>query len=139
VPIIPLLRKSLKIFIGVVGGLLLVQHVGYPITSLLGGLGIGGLAVALAAQDTLANVFGSVIIFTDKPFKVGDWVKIGDVIGDVESIGFRSTRIRTWPKTLVTIPNKIIANTQVENWSAMPKRRIRFTLPVTYEDRKSVV
>lgn len=133
VPVIPLLRKSLKIFVGVVGGLLVVQHMGFPIASLLGGLGIGGLAVALAAQDTLANVFGSVIVFTDRPFKVGDWVKIGDVDGDVESIGFRSTRIRTWPKSLVTIPNKEIANSRIENWSAMPKRRVKFTLMI-YDD-----
>ena len=131
--VIPLLRRALKLFVGVMGGLLVIQHMGYPVASLLGGLGIGGLAVALAAQDTLSNFFASVILFTDRPFKVGDWVQIGDVDGDVESIGFRSTRIRTWPKTLVTIPNKIIANTQVENWSAMPKRRIRFTLPVTYD------
>lgn len=132
VPVIPLLRKSLKIFIGLIGGLLIIQHLGYPIASLLGGLGIGGLAVALAAQDTLANVFGSIIIFADKPFKVGDWVQIGDVSGHVEAIGFRSTRIRTWPRSLVAIPNKTIANSQIENWSAMPKRRITFTLYVTY-------
>lgn len=132
VPVIPLLRKSLKVFAGVVGGIFVIQQMGYPIASLLGGLGIGGLAVALAAQDTLANVFGSVIVFTDKPFKVGDWVKIGDVEGFVEAIGFRSTRIRTWPRSLVTIPNKSIANSQIENWSAMPKRRVRFVLPVSF-------
>src|SRR5690606_14029575 len=77
-------------------------------------------------------VFGSVIVFTDKPFKVGDWVKVGDVEGHVEAIGFRSTRIRTWPKSLVTIPNKSIANAQIENWSAMPKRRVRFVLRVAF-------
>lgn len=131
-PIIPLLRKSVKIFVGLVGGLLIIQHLGYPIASLLGGLGIGGLAVALAAQDTLANVFGSIIVFTDKPFKVGDWIEVGEHDGFVESIGFRSTRIRTWPKTLVTIPNKELANTRIENWSAMPIRRVSFTLWVGY-------
>lgn len=131
-PMISLLRTSLKVFVGVVGGILVLQEIGYPIASLLGGLGIGGLAVALAAQDTLANVFGSVIVFTDKPFKVGDWVKVGDVEGHVEAIGFRSTRIRTWPKSLVTIPNKSIANAQIENWSAMPKRRVRFVLRVAF-------
>ncbi len=133
VPVIPLLQKSLKIFVAVVGGLLVIQHMGYPIASLLGGLGIGGLAVALAAQDTLANVFGSIIVFTDKPFKVGDWVEIGDVEGFVESIGFRSTRIRTWAKSLVTLPNKTIANSRIENWSAMPLRRVSYTLCVAYE------
>src|SRR5690606_21761152 len=82
-PVIPLLQKSLKFFVAIVGGILVIQELGYPIASLLGGLGIGGLAVALAAQDTIANVFGSVIVFTDKPFKVGDWIKIGDVEGFV--------------------------------------------------------
>ncbi len=133
VPVIPLLRKALKVFVGVVGSLLVIQHLGYPIASLLGGLGIGGLAVALAAQDTIANVFGSVIVFTDKPFKVGDWVQIGDVEGFVEVIGFRSTRIRTWPKSLVTLPNKTIANSHIENWSAMPVRRVSYTLRIAYD------
>lgn len=131
--IIPLLRKSLKIFVGVVGALLIIQHLGYPITSLLGGLGIGGLAVALAAQDTLSNIFGSIIVFTDKPFKVGDWITIGDVSGIVEKVGFRSTRIRTFPRTLVTLPNNKVANSQIENHTAMPVRRVRFELGVSYE------
>jgi MscS family membrane protein len=130
--IIPLLRKSLKIFIALIGGLIIIQHLGYPVASLLGGLGLGGLAVALAAQDTLSNIFGSLIIFTDKPFKVGDWIRIGEVDGDVESIGFRSTKIRTWPKTLVTIPNRDVANSRIENWSAMPKRRVKFTFFVRH-------
>lgn len=133
IPVIPLLRRSLKLFVGITGGLLVIQHTGYPIASILGGLGIGGLAVALAAQDTLANVFGSVIVFTDKPFKVGDWVEIGDVEGFVEAIGFRSTRIRTWPKALVTLPNKVIAGASITNWSAMPVRRVTFTLNVTID------
>lgn len=131
--VIPLLQKSLKIFIGVVGALLVIQHLGYPITSLLGGLGIGGLAVALAAQDTLSNIFGSIIVFTDKPFKVGDWITIGDVSGTVEQVGFRSTRIRTFPRTLVTLPNNKVANSQIENHTAMPIRRVRFELGVSYE------
>lgn len=132
VPVIALLTTLVKVFVGVTGGILVVQAMGYPIASLLGGLGIGGLAVALAAQDTLANVFGSVIVFADKPFKVGDWVQIGDVEGHVEAIGLRSTRIRTWPKSLVTVPNKVIAGAQIENWSAMPKRRVRFVLRVAF-------
>ncbi len=132
VPVISLLSTLVKVFVGVTGGILVVQEMGYPIASLLGGLGLGGLAVALAAQDTLANVFGSMIVFADKPFKVGDWVKIGDVEGHVESIGLRSTRIRTWPKSLVTVPNKVIAGAQIENWSAMPKRRVRFVLRVAF-------
>lgn len=133
VPIIPLLQKSLKVFTGIIGAIFVVQHAGYPIAGIIGGLGIGGLAVALAAQDTLANVFGSIIIFTDKPFKIGDWVIIGDVEGFVETIGFRSTRIRTWPRALVTVPNKMIADSQITNWTAMPLRRVRFDLRISYD------
>lgn len=102
IPVIPLLRRSLKIFVGVVGGLMVIQHTGYPIASILGGLGIGGLAVALAAQDTLSNVFGSVVVFTDKPFKVGDWVEIGDVEGFVETIA--SARPASAPGTKRSSP-----------------------------------
>lgn len=133
VPVIPLLQRSLKIFIGVIGAIFVLQHAGYPIAGILGGLGIGGLAVALAAQDTLSNIFGSIIIFTDKPFKVGDWVVIGEVEGFVETIGFRSTRIRTWPRSLVTVPNKMIADKQITNWSAMPVRRVYFNLRIAYD------
>jgi len=110
-----------------------VQLLGYSVSSLLAGLGIGGLAVALALQDTLSNFFGSIFIFVDRPFRVGDMVRIDDVEGTVEEIGFRSTRIRTWPATLVSIPNKTVAESVVDNWSKMPKRRVFQTVGVTYE------
>lgn len=132
-PIISLLQRALKVFVLIVGGLIVIERMGYPIASLLGGLGIGGLAIALAAQDTLANVFGSVIVFTDKPFKIGDWVRIGETEGFVETIGLRSTKIRTWPKSLVTVPNKIMSSSNIENWSAMPLRRVSFTLYIGYD------
>src|SRR5690606_26324065 len=89
--------------------------------------------VALALQDTLANFFGSVFIFLDRPFVVGDWVRVEDTEGIVEEIGFRSTRIRTWPKAQVAIPNKTVASVTVDNWTRMPKRRIFETIGVTYE------
>jgi len=103
------------------------------VTGLVAGLGVGGLAVALAFQDTLGNFFGSIFILLDRPFAVGDWIKVGDVEGIVEDIGFRSTRIRTFPKTVVSVPNKTVASTTVDNWSKMPKRRVRQTVGVTYE------
>jgi MscS family membrane protein len=131
--LIPVLRKSLKATIGVVCGVWVIQLLGYNVSSLLAGLGIGGLAVALALQDTLSNFFGSVFIFLDRPFKVGDWIKTSDVEGIVEQIGFRSTRVRTWPATLVSVPNKIMANCAVDNWSEMPKRRVKQVVGVTYE------
>jgi len=130
--LIPLVRKALKVTIGVVCFLWVIQLLGLRVSSLLAGLGIGGLAVALALQDTLSNFFGSIFIFLDRPFGVGDWIKVGEVEGIVEDIGFRSTRIRTWPATLVSIPNKTVAAATIDNWSKMPKRRVMQTVGVTY-------
>ena len=129
----PVIRKGLKLTVGVVSFVWVVQLLGYSVSSLLAGLGIGGLAVALALQDTLSNFFGSIFIFLDRPFSVGDWIKIGDVEGTVEQVGFRSTRIRTWPATLVSIPNKTMASGTIDNRSKMPKRRVHQTVGVTYE------
>ena len=131
--LIPLIRKALKVTIGVVCAVWVIQLLGYNAGSLIAGLGIGGLAIALALQDTLANFFGSVFIFLDRPFSVGDLVKIDDVEGTVEEIGFRSTRIRTFPRTLVAMPNKNVANATVDNWTKRPVRRVLQTVGVTYE------
>ncbi len=131
--LVPLVRKSMKVVIGLLLAVWVVQLLGYNVSSLLAGLGVGGLAVALALQDTLANFFGSVFIFLDRPFMVGDMVEVEGVQGTVEQIGFRSTRIRTWPATLVSIPNKTVAATKIDNWSKMPKRRVFQTVGVTYE------
>lgn len=131
--LVPLIRKALKVTIGVVVAVWVVQLLGYSAGSLIAGLGIGGLAIALGLQDTLSNFFGSVFIFLDRPFSVGDLVKIGDVEGAVEQVGFRSTRIRTFAKTLVAIPNKTVANATVDNWSKRPLRRVVQTVGVTYE------
>lgn len=130
---IPLLKKTARVFLIVIAVVLVVQNLGYSVGSLLAGMGIGGLALALAAQESLANFFGSVSIVADRPFKVGDWIQIGSrVDGDVEEIGLRSTKVRTWSKSLMTIPNKILANEIIENWSRMPKRRVKQYIGVTY-------
>ena len=131
--LIPLIRKALKVTIGVVGFVWVVQSLGYNVSTLLAGLGIGGLAIALALQDTFANVFGSILIFLDRPFRLGDWIKVGEVEGFVENIGFRSTRVRTLPTTLVCIPNKTVANSVVDNQSRMPKRLVTQIVGVTYD------
>ncbi|MFH1731499.1 MAG: mechanosensitive ion channel family protein [Planctomycetota bacterium] len=131
--LVPVIRKALKATIGVIFFVWVIQLLGYSISSLIAGLGIGGLAIALALQDTLGNFFGSVFIFLDRPFCVGDWIKLGDVEGIVEQVGFRSTRIRTWPATLVSIPNKTVASATIDNWSRMPKRRVVQTVGVTYK------
>lgn len=131
--VVPLVRKALKTFLGILAFILIAQNLGYSVSGLLAGLGIGGLALAMAAKDTLANLFGSIMILIDRPFHVGDWITFRGGDGVVEEIGLRSTRIRTFAKTVVSIPNQALANATVENHSLMPKRRIKFTLGVTYE------
>lgn len=129
---VPLLRKTIRVFLIIIGGLLIVQELGYSVGSLIAGLGIGGLAVGLAARDTLANFFGSMVIFVDRPFTRGDWIVVGEQEGIVEEIGIRVTRIRTFANSLITIPNAQLTTTAITNWSAMQKRRINVTLGVTY-------
>ncbi len=131
--LIPLLRKAIKTFIVILAFILTAQNLGYSVSGLIAGLGIGGLALAMAAKDTLANLFGSLMILIDRPFHVGDWITFPGGDGVVEEIGLRSTRVRTFAKTVVSIPNAALANATVENHSLMPKRRIKFTLGVTYE------
>ena len=131
--IVPLVRKALKTFLGILAFILIAQNLGYSVSGLLAGLGIGGLALAMAAKDTLANLFGSIMILVDRPFHVGDWITFDGGDGTVEEIGLRSTRVRTFAKTVVSIPNAALANATVENHSLMPKRRIKFNLGVTYD------
>jgi MscS family membrane protein len=130
--IVPLVRKALKTFLGILAFILVAQNLGYSVSGVLAGLGIGGLALAMAAKDTLANFFGSIMILMDRPFHVGDWITFDGGEGVVEDIGLRSTRVRTFAKTVVSIPNQALANATIENHSLMPKRRIKFSLGVTY-------
>jgi MscS family membrane protein len=96
-------------------------------------MGIGGLAIALAAKDTVGNVFGSLAILFDRPFEIGDWVTIGDVDGTVEKVGIRSTRIRTFYNSLITVPNSVIINATIDNYGQRRFRRIRIFLGITYD------
>ncbi len=130
--IAPLVVKSLRIFVITLGVLFILNNFGYNIASLLAGLGVGGLAFALAAQDTVSNLFGSFTIFSDKPFQMGDWIGINDFEGTVEDVGFRSTRIRRFDQAQVTLPNSQFIKNGVVNYSAMQKRRIKFNLGITY-------
>lgn len=125
---VPVARAVLKIFIIIVGGTFFLQNLGYSVGSLLAGLGLGGAAVALASKDLIANVFGAVAIFWDRSFEVGDWVQIGDVEGYVEEVGLRTTRIRTFPSSLVTLPNSSLTTGSINNWTRMNKRRAKLTL-----------
>jgi MscS family membrane protein len=133
--LLPFVRKCLRIFIVLLAVLMTIQNLGYSISGLLASLGIGGLAVALAAKDTLANVFGSIMIIVDRPFHIGDVIKAGDLEGKVEEVGFRSTKIRTFDKSLISVPNSVITNLAVNNLTRMTNRRIRFTLGLTYAAR----
>jgi small-conductance mechanosensitive channel len=111
--LLPIVRNSLKTFAIVVAVLLTLQNLGLNISSLIASLGITGLALALAAQDTLANFFGAIVILVDKPFRIGDVIKLDAHEGTVETIGFRSTRVRTAEGHLITIPNKTVGNSVV--------------------------
>jgi MscS family membrane protein len=130
--LVPVVRTLAKLGIFIVGLLLIIQNLGGQVGSLLTGLGIGGAAIALASKDTIANLFGSIVIFVDRPFQVGDWVEIGDQEGTVEAVGLRVTRIRTFANSLITVPNSALTTTAINNWSRMRKRRIKLTIGVTY-------
>jgi MscS family membrane protein len=131
--LLPVARSTLKVFFIVIALVMILQELGYSVTSLVAGFGIGGAAVALASRDTLANLFGSVVIFVDRPFVIGDWVEIGDIEGTVEEVGLRVTRIRTFANSLITLPNASLTTTAINNWSRMRKRRIKLTLGLTYD------
>jgi MscS family membrane protein len=131
--LLPVLSGALKAFILVIVLVLILQNSGYNISGLLAGLGLGGLAVALALQPTLANVFAAITLFVDRPFHVGDGVSVSGVAGSIESIGLRSTRIRTYEGTLVTIPNSAVVSAQIDNLQVRPTRRTTFTIGVTYD------
>jgi len=137
--LVPFVRKSLRVFIVIIAILMLIQNLGYSISGLLASLGLGGLAVALAAKDSLSNIFGSLMILLDRPFTIGDWIQAGDMEGTVEEIGFRSTRIRTFAKTLITVPNSALMNLAINNFSQMPKRRIKLTVGITYSSSPAQV
>ncbi len=106
---------------------------GINVTALIASLGLGGLAFALAAKDTAANLFGSIAILLDKSIKIGDWIKVDGVEGIVEDIGMRTTKIRTFYKSLVVVPNQIIANSHIENFSRRSVRRVMLRLGLTYD------
>ncbi|MHC4064878.1 MAG: mechanosensitive ion channel family protein [Planctomycetota bacterium] len=133
VAVLPLARKALKVGLWILGALAILQNLGFQVTGLLAGLGIGGLAVALAAQKSLENLFGGLTLILDQPVRVGDFCRFGDKIGTVEDVGLRSTRVRTLDRTLVSIPNAEFANTQLENFAARDRIRLFLILNLRYE------
>ncbi|MCD4707400.1 MAG: mechanosensitive ion channel family protein [Candidatus Sabulitectum sp.] len=131
--LIPVLRKLTKFALAAIGIVFFMQLKNYPVSGIIAGLGIGGLAFAFAAQDSIAGIFASIALFLDRPFMVGDFVQVGGVSGTIEEVGLRSTRIRTVAKTLVTIPNKEIVDSTIDNLSKRPMRRCAITIGVTYD------
>lgn len=131
--LVPLLSRTLKIFVVVLGLLFTAQNLGFNVMSLVAGLGIGGFAFALAAKDTVANFFGSLMVLFDNPFEVGDWIVVGGSEGTVEEIGFRSTRVRTFYNSQISIPNSELMNASIDNMGRREYRRVLTRLGVTYD------
>jgi len=127
-----ILRRTVLAIIWSLGIVMALNNVGVNVATLVAGLSIGGLAFALAAQDTIKNIYGGFTIFTDRPFRIGDRIKVDGFDGFVENIGIRSTRIRTLEKRLVTMPNFKLVEASVENISEEPMRRVLMKLGLTY-------
>lgn len=131
--LIPVIRRTVLGMIWFIGIVMALKNVGIDVGALIASLGIGGLAFALAAQDTIKNIFGGITIFTDRPFRIGDRIKVDGFDGFVEDIGVRSIRLRTLEKRLVTIPNYKVVEASIENITAEPMRRVMMTLGLTYD------
>ncbi len=131
--LIPFISKALKVVIFAICFSIIAQEFGYNISGFVAGLGIGGLAISLAAKDALGNLVGGVVIITERPFSIGDWIMTPSVEGTVEDITFRSTKVRTFAQALVIVPNSTLANENITNWSKMGKRQISFNLKIAYD------
>lgn len=120
--------KVVRVIIYLIAGFLVATVLGINLNGLIAGLGVGGVILTLAAQDTAENLFGGLVIFLDKPFVVGDWIEVSTYEGTVEDITFRSTRVRTFDNSVVTIPNSVLSNSSIINWSKMERRRYKTNL-----------
>lgn len=129
---IPVLRNSVKTGVWIISGMIALKNAGYDVGALLAGLGIGGLAFALAAQDTISNLFGGVTVFTDRPFKIGDRIRVTGIDGVVKEIGIRSSRLQTLEGRIITLPNSIFAKNPIENISSEPTRKVILNIGVEY-------
>jgi MscS family membrane protein len=130
--LIPFFSKVVQFVIWAMALVLIAHEWDYDVNGFIAGLGLGGLAFALAAKDALANIFGGIVIIMEKPFSIGDWVETPSVEGTVEGISFRSTRFRSFTQALVTVPNSTLANEPITNYSRMGKRQVKFTLSIDY-------
>lgn len=131
--LVPLLGNLLRVTVTIIAVLVALSQFGYPVGTLLAGLGIGGIAVALAAQKTVEHLFGSVSLAADRAFRVGDWVRAGTTEGEVERIGLRSTSFRTHDRTVVRIPNGRLADERIETFGERDRMKLRVNIGVTYD------
>ena len=136
IPFFTKLGKALGIVFTVV---IVVDEFGYDVTSLITGLGLGGLTFALAAQDIASNFMAGITILTDKPFAVGDWISVGGMEGIVEEMNFRSTRIRTFDNALITVPNSKLSNDSVTNWTKMQYRKTNIIIGLLYSTTRETL
>ena len=126
--LVPLIRKTLKVFVTVVGITFIASNLNLNVSSLLASLGLGGLAFALAAKDVVQNLIGSITVIMDQTFHTGDWVVVNDIEGSVEEVGLRSTKIRTFYDSLITIPNALFITAKVDNMGQRRYRRLSLSL-----------
>lgn len=131
--------KIIKAVIVIIAVLIVLGEFGVNINGLITGVGLGGLTFALAAQDTASNIFGGLVIISDKPFAVGDWIQTASIEGTVEDISFRSTRIRTFDDALLVVPNSTLSSASITNWSKMNKRKVKFNVGLTYNTTPSQI
>lgn len=129
----PVIKRSVLVFVWIVGIVMALSNVGVNISALLGTLGIGGIAFALAAQDTVKNIFGAFTIFTDKPFGIGDTIRVDSFEGTVIDVGVRSTKVMDYDKRVITFPNYKITDASIINISSEPMRRVVMKLGLTYD------
>lgn len=134
--LLPFISRTIRVIIIAISISIIGQEFNYDVNGLVAGLGLGGLAFALAAKEAVGNLIGGVVIVTEKPFSIGDWIKTPSVEGIVEDINFRSTKVRTFSQALVTVPNATLANEAITNWSRMGKRKIDFHLGLNYKTTK---
>jgi MscS family membrane protein len=136
--LVPMIKKTIKALVVAFGALFVAHSLTLDVRSIIAGLGIGGVAVALAAKDTISNLFGSITVVLDRPFNIGDYIVLEkNIEGTVEQVGFRSTRIRTPINSLVTVPNSILQNLAIDNYGMRRFRRYKTFLQVDYKSNKS--
>lgn len=137
--LLPIIKKIVNALVWIVGVIYVLSNLNINVTAILAGLSIGGLALALAAQDTVKNFFGSVMIFLDRPFQIGDWIHFDEVDGIVEEVGIRSTRIRTFANSLIYVPNAKLADATIDNMGLRKFRRYKTEIAITYDTPPEII